>query len=659
VDAFADSKDYLYLYEVTRYGSDQQDRASLTYKGEKKVRLRSGGGAIWLISSSWSLPGLYHYYPSEIPWYRPPLLPVEARMQANFLAGAGAYVSPTGELLYYATNHWSVAPGFGGPSIPMAELRHSKVTHSGTCGPQFRSNHLGGPYLIPEASSLELDGTVFHVEPWVQMFQHSNFRGISWMVDWRDRYDDWYDNFSKLDGYSYECREYNWLKPWIKKDGVNDCMSSYRWCGQSGSRLRIFKDKDYQDVKVVKDGTGSVESVSGVGGFSDDATSVMLHWVGQAYRPHAWDLDDDDEFDDAEEAKAMFNAGVGSSTNTVRMRYWHDSDEVTHTDVETVVNVYNVPPSFESLEIDDENPAEGQTVTVSGRWTDPGATECRVTVDWGDGSSDADPDNGGWFSLSHEYGDNGHYPIEVCVADQEDTICETLSATVYNVPPTAVISIDQPNPHFILPVVHTLTYNGSFTDPGWLDTHVSQWDFGDGANDPGTLVEENDPPDATGTTVTEHSYGAPGIYDVTVTVTDDDGDSGVDSIEITVLTATEAIEVLRNYIRALPPDAFVKWPSPWKRVMVRKLGIIQRMIDKGAYRGAIHKLRHDIRAKADCCLGGHPNNDWITDCAAQSDICMMIDDIIAYLTVLDGSASRPEQSPPTPSLSRGGTVRRF
>ena len=94
--------------------------------------------------------------------------------------------------------------------------------------------------------------------------------------------------------------------------------------------------------------------------------------------------------------------------------------------------------------------------------------------------------------------------------------------TVGNVAPTASIdSVSQPNPAMILPN-QTLTLVGSFSDPGWLDTHSCTWVFGDGVSEPGTVVEEHVAPDATGTSTIQHTYSNPGTYSVTLIVTDDD-----------------------------------------------------------------------------------------------------------------------------------------
>ena len=66
----------------------------------------------------------------------------------------------------------------------------------------------------------------------------------------------------------------------------------------------------------------------------------------------------------------------------------------------------------------------------------------------------------------------------------------------------------------------------SFSDAGANDTHSAQLDWGDGTVVAGTV--------GTGSVSGSHAYGAPGAYTVTVTVTDDDGGTGSDTLVVTV-----------------------------------------------------------------------------------------------------------------------------
>jgi len=286
---------------------------------------------------------------------------------------------------------------------------------------------------------------------------------------------------------------------------------------------------------------------------------------------------------------------------------------------------------------------EGDTVSISGSFTDPGWLDTHTaTIEWGDGTEvesgtlteeNEYPYSTGTVTGNHAYGDNGVYTVTLTVTDDDGGVgTDTLTVTVNNVAPTASIdSMTQPNPQFILPIVHELAFDGSFTDPGWLDTHTSTWNFGDGTLVPGTLTEENEEPDATGTTTAEHIYSDPGTYTVTLTVTDDDGAVGTDTMLVTVVDAKTANQELNDYIQGLDDDDFKNNADQRKNAFANMLMAIDAMLDKEAYQGAIQDLRNNVRGKADGLVDGHLNNDWIIDPEAQEHICMKIDDLTAYL----------------------------
>ena len=78
--------------------------------------------------------------------------------------------------------------------------------------------------------------------------------------------------------------------------------------------------------------------------------------------------------------KAIFHAHQGSSTNTVKLTVWDK-------EVSTLIEVYNVPPIFGPITIDPSPADEGQEVTLTGTWSDPGASVVTLTIDWGDGTT--------------------------------------------------------------------------------------------------------------------------------------------------------------------------------------------------------------------------------------------------------------------------------
>ncbi len=74
----------------------------------------------------------------------------------------------------------------------------------------------------------------------------------------------------------------------------------------------------------------------------------------------------------------------------------------------------------------------------------------------------------------------------------------------------------------------TVYFKGFFFDPGTLDTHTIYWDFGDGNTSSGSLT-------------TSHYYPQAGIYNVTLTVKDDDGGIGIDNLTLLVLNVEPVV----------------------------------------------------------------------------------------------------------------------
>ena len=246
---------------------------------------------------------------------------------------------------------------------------------------------------------------------------------------------------------------------------------------------------------------------------------------------------------------------------TITYTWWDDYEgtirlevndgEFTATDDTTAVSVLNVSPTVDAGA--DVTADEGETITFSGSFTDPGTGDTHtITWDFGDGDSAS-----GILTPTHAYGDDGIYTATLTVVDDDYGVgTDTLTVTVSNVAPTASIdSIGQPNPDFILPG-DELTFNGSFTDSGWLDTHTAIWDFGDGTTTPETIAnKENEPPDATGTVTGAHTYTIPGEYEVTLEIRDDD-DNGTATIIVTVETPAEATETTKDHVEEMAPADF-------------------------------------------------------------------------------------------------------
>jgi len=112
--------------------------------------------------------------------------------------------------------------------------------------------------------------------------------------------------------------------------------------------------------------------------------------------------------------------------------------------------------------------------------------------------------------------DDGILTFQVTVTDSQGASdVDQVMVTINNRPPVTG-DINAP----LAPVlINTLmTTSAGFTDAGILDLHVATWDWGDGSESTGTVVEESGQGFVTG----EHTYVESGIYTIQLTVTDED-----------------------------------------------------------------------------------------------------------------------------------------
>ena len=124
------------------------------------------------------------------------------------------------------------------------------------------------------------------------------------------------------------------------------------------------------------------------------------------------------------------------------------------------------------------------------------------------------------------------------------------TATVVNVDPVVAAGADDT-------VDEGSLYSGagSFVDPG-ADTWTATVDYGDGSGVQALTVAGKN-------FNLSHTYVDNGVYTVTVTVTDDDGGSGSDVVEVTVLNVPPTVDAgpdaaavpAGRSSRIMPPDS--------------------------------------------------------------------------------------------------------
>jgi len=143
----------------------------------------------------------------------------------------------------------------------------------------------------------------------------------------------------------------------------------------------------------------------------------------------------------------------------------------------------------------------GESITFNASSSyDPDGSIVSYYWDFGDGT------NATGVVVEHAYSDDGNYTVTLIVTD-DDSAISTSSAvkTIINRPPVASFTESAETVYIGQPI--TFNASSSYDPDGSIVSYF--WDFGDGTNATGVVVE--------------HAYSENGTYTVTLTVTDDDG----------------------------------------------------------------------------------------------------------------------------------------
>jgi PKD repeat protein len=169
---------------------------------------------------------------------------------------------------------------------------------------------------------------------------------------------------------------------------------------------------------------------------------------------------------------------------------------------------------------------EGESVALSASGYDPDGAP--VTFAW-------DLDNDNIFETAGQSvtfnAVDGAFAYTVNVQVTDETGPSTVASATVNVANVAPSLAPLTAP--VDPVAAGVPVNASanFTDPGVLDTHTAAFDWGDGVMAAGAVSEANGSGSASGS----HSYTTPGIYTISLTVTDKDGGAATQVFEYVVV----------------------------------------------------------------------------------------------------------------------------
>lgn len=156
-----------------------------------------------------------------------------AKQEANFNASGYAYVSPSGELLYYSTSFYNRGPS---GITRFAELARTTLNSHASCTQDDDSLSISPRVLtFNEGDTIDFNASTSIPGPWATLYEHHNFEGRKAHYDWQDRHlEDWH-NFKKLNGNQ------------AGDPGFSDKVSSFQYClPDAGWTFELFDDDGYE-----------------------------------------------------------------------------------------------------------------------------------------------------------------------------------------------------------------------------------------------------------------------------------------------------------------------------------------------------------------------------------------------------------------------------
>jgi len=168
---------------------------------------------------------------------------------------------------------------------------------------------------------------------------------------------------------------------------------------------------------------------------------------------------------------------------------------------------------------------EGSVINISGTAAD--ADNDVLTTAWsfatgGAGCTIADASA---LNTSVTCDDNGAHTLRLTVNDgKASAVTSDATLTVNNVAPSLGTLAVSSN---LVAINTPVSASGAFTDPGSADTHTGTFDWDDNSTSAATI--------GSGTASGSHTYTEPGVYTVSLTVTDDDTGSDTESFQYVVV----------------------------------------------------------------------------------------------------------------------------
>jgi len=368
---------------------------------------------------------------------------------SHFAGSTGVYISPSGELIVYATEHTNQGPIDGNDrhTVRGGEWRHREMVRADN--PTLRPTVDAPLFTVDEGGSRTLVGRGRPplTRAWLELFiddglglsdEHFNTEVV---VDYDDRNKDDFDDFLRLLYY------------------FNDEASSWRWFAPQGCSMQVsqhsVRDDDFPGRYKTLIGQGTVEAETNLDnvqsdnapGSMNDMISAVGFTCGTYYTSPvtvSWDLDLNDTYETIGETAPVSAAELdGPSTVLIPVRAQHLTDTTVlgvSAPHKVELRISNVAPTIQTFSLVDPLGTvmgtgapfgiTGVEYSVKASFIDPGKPDTQTAaIAWGDGAidqsasfrafNDAFGGRIGNVDHGHKFQAAGSYTIGLTVTDDD------------------------------------------------------------------------------------------------------------------------------------------------------------------------------------------------------------------------------------------------
>jgi hypothetical protein len=355
---------------------------------------------------------------------------------ANFAAASTFYVSPSGELLLYATEHDNDGPN---GTVKAGEWRHRDMVRSDS--PTLKSSlTVNSPFTIDEGSvgTVTANAKLPTTRAWMQLFTGQQYDGLSVVVDYDDYVLDDYNNLLAFQFplfYLQHVRSWRWYAPlFCNAQAIANDDSGVPYVRTLAGAGVAFGNPD---LALIKDDSNTIvmdKRATGVD-FLDSCDA----YYNTAFNV-AWDRNNDGTYESVGSAidfDATTIDGPASFTIPVSAAHPVGGSAMNATASVVVSNVAPVIAGFRVtnsagrvIGVDMPFALVRTPVNVTAQFTDPGRADRQTAqVNWGDTvvesqtafTSFTDAYNGAVGSLAHahRYQASGQYTLALAVTDDD------------------------------------------------------------------------------------------------------------------------------------------------------------------------------------------------------------------------------------------------